>query len=377
MKLLKKLIFLLVPVMMLSSCRGDDPEPVRPTVRTVLVYMVANNSLGESGYNYDTLDLDEMRRGALAGQLGDSRWIVYHHAYRTDPVLLEVTEDGLKEIKKYDTSVSSVSASRMTEVISDVKAFAPAGDYGLILWSHASGWPEDGIDESDLLSSRSYGQDNGKTMNITTLARVLSGKGFSFIYNDCCNMAGVEVAYELRGVTEWFLGSSTELPGDGTCYDRTMRYFTSAQADLRSVAETTYNYYVTRPSSAGAWYTAGLVRMDAMDALAAETRRVYTNSVYPAGYVPVNLDIQPGRKRYYDFRNFAEALAPADQAWTDAFNAAVVFHIEMPRFGSLDVSEQCGLATFIQRSVSDAAYKGYDRLQWYTDVARFQPLPEL
>ena len=362
--------------MALSSCRSDDPEPVRPTVRTVLVYMVANNSLGENGYNYDKLDLDEMRRAAASGQLGGSRWIVYHHAYRTDPVLLEVTADGIVNLKSYDTSVVSVSASRMNEVIADMKSIAPADDYGLILWSHASGWPEDGLDESDYFASRSYGQDNGKTMNITTLARVLSGKGFSFIYNDCCNMACVEVAYELRGVTDWFLGSATELPGDGTCYDRTMQYFTSAQADLRSVAETTYNYYVTRPSSAGAWYTAGLVRMDALDALASETRRIYTDSKYPAGYTPMNLDIQIGRKRYYDFRNFAEALAPADKAWSDAFDAAVTFHIGMPKFGSLDVSEQCGLATFIQRAASDAVYKGYDRLQWYKDVARFQPLPE-
>ena len=133
--------------------------------RSVLVYMSANNSLGyltnENDKVYDAADLEEMQRAAIAGDLGNSRLIVYHHARKSAAELKEITvEGGIKTLKVYDTAESSSSVSRMEQVIDDFKHFAPAEKYGLVFWSHGSGWLQNGIER---IVRRSFGEDGIKS----------------------------------------------------------------------------------------------------------------------------------------------------------------------------------------------------------------------
>ncbi|MDE5572307.1 MAG: hypothetical protein K2I94_00915, partial [Muribaculaceae bacterium] len=70
---------LLIVALVAVSCDKEkdepEPEPVSdPTPRTVLVYLLANNSLGDSGFDYK--DLMEME--AAKGDLGRSRGVVYY-----------------------------------------------------------------------------------------------------------------------------------------------------------------------------------------------------------------------------------------------------------------------------------------------------------
>ncbi|MDE6490143.1 MAG: hypothetical protein K2L49_03185, partial [Muribaculaceae bacterium] len=217
--------------LMLNACTSDE-QPVldsNQVSRTILVYIAATNSLGASSNAYrDQADIQEMLEAAASSGFNGGRVIVYHHGYKsTNPVLLEITPEGAIELKAYDTAVSSMDASRMADVISDARTAAPADEYGLILWSHGSGWLEDGIDQST--EAYSFGEDREwlenssyrKTaMNVTTLADLLGNdRPFSFIYFDCCYMAGIEVVYELRNATDYIVASATELPADGMRYD--------------------------------------------------------------------------------------------------------------------------------------------------------------
>ena len=55
------ILILCVIGLMTTSCQSEDPDaPVAPAKRTILVYMVASNSLGSNGR--DKMDLDEMDR---------------------------------------------------------------------------------------------------------------------------------------------------------------------------------------------------------------------------------------------------------------------------------------------------------------------------
>ncbi|MDE6369646.1 MAG: hypothetical protein K2K94_10465, partial [Muribaculaceae bacterium] len=179
-----------------ASCRHDDndePElPVEPETplpgRTVLVYMLASsNGLGASSPNdYDMQDFNEMREAAAAGDITDGRLLVFHSASNGNQVLKEITQDGrVDTLKIYDSTIRPQTAQRMSEVLDDMKAWAPASDYGLILWGHGTGWIEDGIAEetASTYQTYSYGseQNNKWKMNVTSLARVLEGRDFSFI----------------------------------------------------------------------------------------------------------------------------------------------------------------------------------------------------
>ena len=174
------LVMLLVGLLA-ASCHDDPETPTLSEGRTVLVYQVANNNL--NGYSYD--DFKEMMDGASRGLGKGNRLIVYRHTRYEGPSLVEITAKDTVTLKHYDKSLSSVDINRMTEVINDVKRLANTPQYGLVLWSHASGWIEDGIEQSPV--KRSFGDDNYKRMNNRDLARALKASGgFDWIYFDCC-----------------------------------------------------------------------------------------------------------------------------------------------------------------------------------------------
>ncbi len=147
---------LAVSAVLLTGCDSESPElvPSDPVIpqpssevkRAVFVYLLSDNSLGKGGYDRD--NLSDMIEAAKAGRLGGNRLLVYHDDFDAEsPALKEVTPLGLRILKSYDNSVSSVSSERMEQAIADFKSYAPAERYGLVVWSHATGWLQTGVAE--------------------------------------------------------------------------------------------------------------------------------------------------------------------------------------------------------------------------------------
>lgn len=376
------------------SCDNDEPapQPDPPSGRTVLVYMVANNNLGSSGY--DDADIKEMLKAAEEGAIGaDGRLLVYHAGFGTQPELFEITQDGIVRHVLYDDAEYSVSQARMREVIADTRRIAPAAEYGLVLWSHASGWLQDGISEPERdieetgISSYAFGQDRGHTMNITSLAEVLAGGDFDFIYFDCCYMASVEVAYELRNATHTIIGSSTELISDGMRYDLNIpMFFRAGSPDLIGAARNTFEYYdgmfgMMRTCTMSVISTAGL------DRLAAATRRIYSHAGIglPEGYEPqVFMEKSVASCYHFDFRDYVAALALGaagdSEQWPgaasdladfdDALADVVLYSASTPKlWNRILLDRVCGLSSYILMNNGSVGMKNYNTLGWYADVA--------
>lgn len=378
MKKLKYLISAAILSMLtpfaLVSC-SDEPNNGRKDEsvgRTVLVYMVANNSLGQVGY--DQMDIEEMKKASLAGDIKDGRLIVYYSDVKGDVTLNEVKDGELVTLKTYDNSALSVESSRMREVIADTKRFAPADDYGLILWSHGSGWLVDGIEEADPAapSAQSFGEDGRKRMNVSTLARTLKGEDFGFIYFDCCLMGSIEVIYELQGCADYVVASPTELPVYGMPYNENIKYFFSHIPDLVKAAKTTFDSYNTPGVSLVNWCTMAVYDMKAVARLVDATKTVYSVSEigFPDGYLPQRYSDEPVCY-YYDFVDYVNALT-VDKSLLDEFNAAasavVIYHDETPMLFNVVKLEHCnGFATYIMRNHDDNR-KNYKSTAWYRDV---------
>lgn len=379
---------------MLAAC-SDDPEVARPRPNTsatetpqecgraVLVYMLADNSLGADGY--DRENLADMIAAARDGLLGDNRLIIYHDDRKADrPMMKEVTPYGLKILKEYDNGMNSTNPRRMEEAVADFKRLAPARNYGLIFWSHATGWPLGNMPmaNSSAITPQWVGEDRGSHLDVNQLADVLRGEGFDYIYFDCCHLASVEALYELRDVADWFVGSAAELPAEGMPYYRTLPYLMADEADLVGAATQTFTKYDQLTGMART-STMSVVKASELDALASATASLYAlHPSLPADYAGQRFERPKsnGESCYlFDFEDYIKnldfggnnaAASLAVNQWEAALHRAVVYHASTPWiFNTIQVKAHCGLTTYILRSQSDAANKGYAELQWFRDVA--------
>ena len=378
-----------------AACSGDDlpPEPGSQTVgRTVLVYMVTRNTLGS--WSYDTKDLNEMKAAAATGAFGKNRLIVFHSEYGEAPKLKEITPDGITVLKTYPENFVAVQSENMNEVIADTKALAPARNYGIVLWSHANGWLQTGIKEQTDVKTKAFGDDSGKSMNVTTLARVLDGKGFDFVYFDCCFMGGVEVAYQLRNATPRIVASVSELPSNGMPYNLTLPYLMADEANLVGAANATFCDYDALSGSSRTC-TMSVIETDGLQRLASAVRDIYAH--HPK--LPVSSDIQAfvstassfyiyGGEQFFDLGHYLSVLTSDYEKWedgeagaqlsyaaaTEALQDCVAYRNATPWLweGEIDkvrIDHHCGLSTFLMDRQEDAAVKGYNELDWYRDVA--------
>ena len=368
-------IVLFLSVFALTGCK-DEPKN---TPRTVLVYMAANNSLGTGGY--DSKDLREMKEAVTGNPdvFNGGRLVIFYAPTDGTQVLYELLPGSgeLKELKRYASDQYTVSASRMNEVMNDARSVAPADSYGLVLWSHALGWTQDGRKEE--VTGRSWGSDRGQTMNITTLASVLRDKAFDWIYFDCCYMGSVEVLYELRGVTNRVVASASEIPVDGMPYNKNLPLFFQPTADLARAAQNTFEYY-DRQSGVDRTCTITVYNLSGMDQLADATRSIYMNAskVLPSSFYNLALSLD-GKPLFYDFGVYVRGMVETNdiykdllEKWNLAYRDVVEYENATPYlWNRIPLEQFTGMSTYIARGEDDMTYRGYNTLEWYETVAKY------
>lgn len=207
------LVVMLLSLLALVSCQKDEPAPSPSSYkRTVLVYIAADNNLS----SFALQDLAEMEEGMAQVPDGTLHLLVYIDT-GSSPRLVELKKQNgqvVEDVVRTYDDRNSVGVDETREVFDAVftNPDFQAESYGLIYWSHADGWIPYGQ-----ASTRWVGQDKtdgDHRMNISELVSVLEGAPhLDFLMFDACFMSSVEVAYELRGFTDYYIGSPTENPG--------------------------------------------------------------------------------------------------------------------------------------------------------------------
>ena len=361
-----------------TACGSDEPSPVTPPAkRTILVYMVANNSLGANGR--DEQDLTEMEKAIVAGALKGCRLLVYRIGNNeAQATLTELTLGGdgaahrvILEVYPAEPS-ASVTQARMSEVISDMKEHAPAAEYGLVLWSHATGWAPSLTTQPSGVQ-RVFGLDADKSMPVDVLARAIPERLFSWIYADACYMGGIEVAYELRRCCQRYVAYPTEIPGTGMPYDLTLPLLCRDQTDLVGACRATYDYYNAQ-SGASRTFSGVVVDCTALDALAGVCRRIHATSDATPSLGSLQCYNLGSSRFLYDFDQYTSACTSSTQL-KDEFHAAlgrvVLDRMATPAiFNRFLIFESAfsGLSTYAIGSSLGVNEDYYLTLQWYRDV---------
>lgn len=238
------------------------PHDVTSIGRTVMVYMVAENSLNRN----ITADIKEMLTGMNNNILHTTdRLVIYlddvllPRIYVLDQTTKATSLSELNPVMTYDEDVNSSSATQLVAFIDYTKTHYPADSYGLVMWSHATGWlpsTYSGDKTSDAPSRRkSFGVDNGRNandnighqMNIDDMAAALEGEDFDFMFFDASLMQNIEVAYELRHATKYLIASPAEIPSPGANYETLVKAMFRKDDYVNKIMEAYYREYLEGP----------------------------------------------------------------------------------------------------------------------------------
>lgn len=341
--IMKKILIAILALVTLCACHKDDPEEETKAERTVLIYMAAQNNLtywSGSGFRYAEADLKEIQQGI--NNLGNNNLVVYvdkaqdPSVSRNDhkPYMLRFRNGELRDSIPMDSTMIACDPATLKAVANKAFTDYPANDYGLVLWGHATGW----LIKNDTIASytarkRAYGGTNLNEsyrnsgdvwMNIPTLAKVLKVlPHLKFIFADCCNMMCAECAYELKDVTDYFIGSPAEIPGEGAPYNTVVPAMMEKETFTTSIVDKYAEKYYNRIPLA-------VIKTSEMVSLATATKTVL-QTIKAADkldqYPNLNNLIYYLDQNLYDMNHFIMTYASEAEyeSWKQAFDKAVIY----------------------------------------------------
>ncbi len=393
-----------------ASCEAVNGEAEKFQVKekTLLVYMIANNNLSGNASS----NLLDIQKGYIP-ENEEGNIVVYYHVPNQNPLLLNVVKDGEGKVK-VDTSYrfparNSASKESLKSAMSVTATLFPANEYGLILWSHGTGWLPEGFYENPVEESssaanspvqlsaapaaasddmqadpyahmikmatsenkgaavRSFGSDAGKEIELKEIVEAMPYK-VSFIIFDACLMGGIEVAYELKDSTDYVLFSPAEIFSYGFPYSKIMQHIFAEPADLESVAREYYDLYNGQPSTTR-YGTISLVKTSELENVAGAAKAIFDSGrekIAGLNMAGIQRYYRGSKRWFYDLGDFMKAIATEEQfgAFEQALEKAVVYKAATPYFFDISISRYSGLSTYVPNPANGTLAKYYRTLEW-------------
>ena len=354
----------------LFSCKKAETEEIvvvkRP--KTVLLYMVANNNLSYDAEN----SISRLQNGYIPAEEGNL--LVYKHCAGMDPVLLHIKK-GEEGTVVADTAYRfpprvSATKSALTQALNVTQALFPADSYGLILWSHGTGWipplassSSAAQEVSGSAPQRTFGLDGKVELEIRDLAQAIPYK-LSFMLMDACFMGGIETAYEVKDSVDYYIGSPAEILTESFPYHKIMQHIFKSTPDYAAVCKEYYDYYNAK-SGAERSATVALMDCSKLAEVAEVAKRVFDQ--YGESIASLDLSLlQPyfrgsSSKYFYDLKDLVDAIADASLSaeFAAALEKAVPYKASTPYFIELPIRSFCGVSTYVPGNPADTKLADY------------------
>lgn len=365
-------------MLILLSCSQKEEDSAHPLPeRTVLVYMGADNNL----YRSARADIEEMLAAATPA---NGNLVVYLDAPAwsadTCPQLFSIRQGKAIPAKQYGQH-NSASGEVLQSVVGDAMSLFPAQSYGLVLWSHGTGWLPKGA-YSDLTSSepsssarpQSFGREGGSEIGIAELAEALPVK-FEFIIFDACLMSGIEVLYQLRSKANTIVASPTEALVAGLPYTEAVPCLFTTPVSYAQLAQSYMSYY---KSQTGSDQSATIAVVDAGQL---EPFASLLSGILSADEAEI---AQPDKDKiqkydlleesvFYDLEDYLENIVddPAQLLLLrQQLSKMVIYHDFTPYLlGKLPIVRSCGVSIYLS-SGNAALDAGYKQLDWSLNIEK-------
>jgi hypothetical protein len=142
---------------------------------------------------------------------------------------------------------NSSDPANLTNFIKWSKQRFPAKHYALVVWDHGNGWLP-GRATTAIVADDS--DNNSNAMYIHEIQSAISNSGIhlDLLDFDACNMASVEVAYQLKDVTNFICSSQMSEPGNGNDYESIANFLTTHPiATAEELGKEIANFLTTHP----------------------------------------------------------------------------------------------------------------------------------
>ena len=389
MKYIKSLLVLFVLVFTMSSCgNSEEPVPVKDNDKTVLMYLPWSTNL--TSYFYQNIKDMEACIESMGG-LSDQRVLVFLSESPTEASLFEIKiENGACQrvpLKSYQNPAVTTKDG-IVEILDDMKTAAPARTYSMIIGCHGMGWlPVNSAQKSRSTEKFHWDYDSsiltryfgGTTADfqtdISTLADAISSAGLKmeYILFDDCYMSSIEVAYELKDVTDYLIASTCEVMAYGMPYETMGRHLLGTP-DYAAVCDDFYEFYSNYTAMpCGTLSVTDLAHIDQMAAL---MKRINTSCVFDENWITLiqNLDgYSP--TIFYDFGDYVSLIIDRNQSTPDLaaefksqLDRLILYKTHTDRFytasrGPLKLNRYSGITTSEPSTSRKAADK--TTTKWY------------
>lgn len=364
---------LLLFALFFTACVKEEDEPAL-IKRVVLVYLGGDNNLSAEVVQ---------KSDALCKAwkpVPDGKLLIYKDAMGSAPQLVEVVQENGKNVQQVlldyeeENSADKVVFAR---VIREVKELYPASSYGLLLFSHASGWlPEQALINPRIapVGSRSVLMDGKKEMELADFAAAIPDRTFDFIIFEACFMAGIEVAYELKDKADYILASSAEIvsPGFSEIYESALHYLYEPVANLTGFGQTVFNHINNKEGYARS-ATFSLIKTGEIRPLAVYVSENCNYSLAEDIKTYQHFD-RNSYHLFFDFGQYYTSLLGTQNQKAELvrlINNCVVWKAATPDFlinySGFKVSEHSGLTTYITQESYPNLNNAYRQLKWKSD----------
>lgn len=241
-----------------SSCSNEDEPESHITQNTIFMYMPWSGNL--TSYFYQNIKDMESNICQMGG-LDNDRVIVFMSTTSTEASMYEIVyENGICNHIPIDsyTNYPFTTESGLTELLLTLKSIAPAKSYSMIIGCHGMGWlpvnksraaySEEKYHfeygDKSLLTRFFGGTTSDYQTEISTLSNALNNAGLrmQYILFDDCYMSSIEVAYELKDVTDYLIASTCEVMAYGMPY-ATMGKYLLGKPDYKAVCDEFHKFY--------------------------------------------------------------------------------------------------------------------------------------
>ena len=308
------LVLIMFGVLFTACHHHDDPDPVpeeRVAQQTILMYMPWAG--GGSIYNACLKNITAMKTAIeYRGGLGQKRVVVFIASTANRAYLIDLKyENGSCKndtLKTYTTLSGNnyTTASGLTALFSDVITSAKANSYGMVVSAHGMGWLPAGesaglakgaaawpMDDSAASSQQSaspryapkspvgvyrvdrdietrfigtpVGVKTSYQTDITVFGDAVQTtfRHLDFLLFDDCHMQNIEVAYALKDITDYIIGSTSEVMMVGLPYTTVGGHL--LDADYVAVVKDFYDFFIDYKDPYG---TLSVVKTSEVQALA-------------------------------------------------------------------------------------------------------------